>query len=201
MQPRGYENIYHNNHNVFILGAGFSVDAGLPTVKNFIKQMRLAASSDNNSTNREIIEGISSVLRWRLDSGSAAHRCKIDPNNIEELFSLIDGDQGGNGRSMGKKETMQKAIVSTLSFCAGHNPKKDLKTRLSLQSGNGSKLNEKYLADKKDQMGNQTSWILPVYDAIAFVLSGNVCRMGIGSQSQKNTIITAVSNLKCNTTV
>lgn len=190
MQPRGYESIYHNNHNVFILGAGFSVDAGLPIVKNFIKQMRLAASSGNNSTNREIIEGINGVLQWRLFSGSAAHRCKIDPNNIEELFSLIDGDQGGNGRSMGKKETMQKAIVSTLSFCAGHNPKEDMKTRLFLQLGNRSKLDKIYLADKKDKSGNHNSWILPVYDAIASVLSGNICPFGIDSQSQRNTIIT-----------
>lgn len=119
MQPRGYESIYHNNHNVFILGAGFSVDAGLPIVKNFIKQMRLAASSGNNSTNREIIEGINGVLQWRLFSGSAAHRCKIDPNNIEELFSLIDGDQGGNGRSMGKKKPCKKPLLVLYHFVRG----------------------------------------------------------------------------------
>jgi hypothetical protein len=30
----------HTNHNVYILGAGFSVPGGLPTIANFIDVMR-----------------------------------------------------------------------------------------------------------------------------------------------------------------
>ena len=190
MSLQGYEDIYHNNHNVFILGAGFSVDAGLPVVNNVIKKMRLAASSSINTNKREIAEGINGVLKWRLFSASAAHRCKIDPNNIEELFSLIDGDRGGNGQWMVKKETMQKAIISTLSFCAKQQSSQDRGTRLFLQPGLESRLNDEYLVDKIEQSDNPLSWILPIYDAIASVFSGSIYSSQCDSQTQKNTIIT-----------
>lgn len=34
----------HNDHNVYILGAGFSVEAGYPVIKDFMNQMRDAAA-------------------------------------------------------------------------------------------------------------------------------------------------------------
>lgn len=195
-QPKGFENIYHNNHNIYILGAGFSVDAGMPIVSNFMKIMRTAASAMNDPAKQADFEAINDVLRWRLLSGSAAHRCKLDPNNIEELFSLIDGDIGANGRSMGKKETMQKAIVSTLSYCAENNPKRNLQTSLNLlMDGITIDMDKDYLSSKSIPIPNPANgssyktWILPIYDAIASILSGKT-RPSLHSPSQRNTIIT-----------
>lgn len=196
IQPKGFENIYHNNHNIYILGAGFSVDAGMPLVSNFIKIMRTAASAMNDPAKQADFEAINGVLRWRLLSGSAAHRCKLDPNNIEELFSLIDGDIGANGRSMGKKETMQKAIVSTLSYCAENNPKRNLQTRLNLLMDSiTADIDQDYLLSKTIPIQNQAdgssfkTWVLPIYDAIASILSGKTHPL-LHPSNQRNTIIT-----------
>jgi len=77
---------YHNDHNVYILGAGFSYEAGYPLVRNFMDKMRECASwqKDHGRETKEI----EAVLKFRLEAASAAYRVNFDPDNIEDLFSL-----------------------------------------------------------------------------------------------------------------
>lgn len=177
-------NVHHNNHNVYILGAGFSVDAGLPVVKDFMQRMRLAYTASSSDTARDI----ESVLTWRLATASAALRCKIDPDNIEELFSLIAGARGQDGQSRDNKKTMQHAIVDTLVFCSSSNPCLK-KTRLLLHKGYKKKISEAYLSDKRVN-DRDDQWDLPIYDAMATVLSGSIYPERSDALPQRNTIIT-----------
>src|SRR5262245_37484777 len=75
-----------NDHNVYILGAGFSKDAGLPLVSDFLRRMR--DSHPWLLQSRAEAKAVESVLGFRLRAASAAYWVTLDLENIEELFSL-----------------------------------------------------------------------------------------------------------------
>lgn len=86
----------YNDHNVYILGAGFAAEAGLPLIKDFTNRMRDAAPWLEAQASREREqEAISRVLEFRLRAAAAAHRVPLNVENIEELFSLASasGDE------------------------------------------------------------------------------------------------------------
>lgn len=79
----------HVDHNVYILGAGFSVEAGLPTVSDFMDRMRhvhdaLVRAGDDGPA----AQAIRTVLDWRVDAANAAYNVQVDLDDFEELFSL-----------------------------------------------------------------------------------------------------------------
>jgi len=100
----------HNNHNVYILGAGFSVDRGLPTIKNFMYVMRDAHQWLESEGRHKEANAIAEVLDFRLNAASAAYRIRLDLENIEELFSLA------SAKSRTLTQKIQLAIASTLDF-------------------------------------------------------------------------------------
>lgn len=100
----------NNNHNVYILGAGFSVDRGLPTIKDFMLTMRDAHQWLESQGRKKEANAIASVLDFRLDAASAAYRVKLDLENIEELFSLASA----SSRTL--TQQIQLAIASTLDY-------------------------------------------------------------------------------------
>jgi hypothetical protein len=58
-----------NDHNVYILGAGFSAEAGLPLIKDFMNRMRDAAAwLDTEGERKEEITAIERVLDFRLQA-------------------------------------------------------------------------------------------------------------------------------------
>src|SRR5688572_18577411 len=75
------------NHNVYVLGAGFSKNAGLPILKDFLNEMR---SSVNwlKQEGRPELTATRDVLLFRKSAASAALRVNMNVENIEDLFSL-----------------------------------------------------------------------------------------------------------------
>jgi hypothetical protein len=78
----------HNDHNVYICGAGFSAAAGIPLVSNFYLQMRNAYYWLLEKGRTTEADAIKSVILFRIDSSAAGYWTKLDLENIEELFSL-----------------------------------------------------------------------------------------------------------------
>ena len=77
----------YNDHNVYILGAGFSAEAGLPLIKGFMNRMRDAAAGLADLPGREReVKAIERVLELRLRAAAAAYRLPLDCENIEELL-------------------------------------------------------------------------------------------------------------------
>ena len=101
----------HNDHNVYILGAGFSVDAGMPVVRNFLRRMRDSLSWLEGQERNVEVFAVRDVLVFFQKASAAAYRTKIDPENIEELFSLASatGDEG-------LTRSMVLAVAATLDF-------------------------------------------------------------------------------------
>jgi hypothetical protein len=101
--------------NVYILGAGFSAYANMPLIGNFLERMReVREFSDDLSDSAK--EAIDDALQERASVSSVREKIRIDLDNIEELFSLIEAT--GNVRSPSDLNKLQrstrKAISATL---------------------------------------------------------------------------------------
>src|SRR6266436_3859937 len=77
-----------NNNNVYLLGAGFSADAGLPTIADFLNQMRDSTDWLAQQGRQAELAAVGAVLEFRHNAAAAGYRVNVDLDNIEDLFSL-----------------------------------------------------------------------------------------------------------------
>ena len=104
-------NPIENDHNVYLLGAGFSVPAGMPVIANFMFVLRDAQAWLSTQNRAREAEAIESVLAFRLAATPAAYRVQLDLENIEELFSFASiADEG-------LSDSIRVAIAATLDYC------------------------------------------------------------------------------------
>jgi hypothetical protein len=66
-----------NEHNVYILGAGFSVEGGLPLVGNFLNRMRDSHPWLISQGRTKEAEAVQLVLEFRLKATSASYWTQI----------------------------------------------------------------------------------------------------------------------------
>lgn len=120
----------YNDNNVYILGAGFSAEAGLPVISSFLVRMRDAVDWLDTYGRVSEREAIERVLEFRHESAAAGYRINIDLDNIEHLFSLADAKPG-----TASAEDIRLAIAATIDFTArmGHAPT----GRLRVSESNG----------------------------------------------------------------
>jgi hypothetical protein len=98
-----------NDHNVYVLGAGFSADAGLPVVRNFMTAMRDALPVLRAAGRDEEADAIRHAFEFQLRASAAAYRTQVDVENIEELFCLASA--AGDDRLA---DRFKLAIAATL---------------------------------------------------------------------------------------
>ncbi len=84
--------------NVYILGAGFSANAGAPIMNNFVEQAKLLRDDPRLGLSDEDKKTFERVFKRLAELRVAQARMTIDIENIEHLFSLLDMDMefGGN---------------------------------------------------------------------------------------------------------
>ena len=103
----------YNDRNVYILGAGFSVEAGLPLIKDFMNRMCDAAAWLAEQGDRsDEVTAIKSVLDFRVKAAAAAYRVPLNFENIEELFSLASASS-----RLELSDHITTAIAATLDYC------------------------------------------------------------------------------------
>jgi hypothetical protein len=108
----------YNDHNVYILGAGFSAEAGLPLIRDFMNRMRDAAAwLEEQGCREQELQAIERVLEFRLRAAAAAYRVPLNVENVEELFSLASASTGE-----GLAEDMALAIAATLDYARSTAP-------------------------------------------------------------------------------
>lgn len=101
----------HNDHNVYILGAGFSREANLPLIHDFLIRMRDSHEWLVSQGRRREASAVQQVLEFRREAASAGYWTQLDLENIEELFSLAASS------SSHLNDDIQIAIAATLEFC------------------------------------------------------------------------------------
>jgi hypothetical protein len=117
-----------NDHNVYILGAGFAAEAGLPVVKDFMNRMRDAhAWLEAQGDRKREQEAIEKVLEFRLKAAAAAYRVQMNVENIEELFSLASASVGET-----LTEEVILAIAATVDFARRAAPRSSQSTRVGV---------------------------------------------------------------------
>ena len=155
----------HTNHNVFILGAGFSADAGLPTIATFMRALREAGEHYERGGDNRNAEAIVRVLEYRLRAAGAAYRCVIDPDNIEDLFSLIDTEDGSRGPGS-QEDYIRQAIAATVEFARKDYMQAPPRVRLALSSAPG-------ISPSVGEPGEDEHFrILHLYDAYLAAMTG-----------------------------
>lgn len=120
----------NNDHNVYILGAGFSRDAGLPLISDFLNQMRDSHDVLAKSSKREA-KAIESVLQFRLKATSAAYWVQMDLENIEELFSLASASPEP------LHDKLRLAVAATLKVAGA---KKSLSAKLEIRQSDAERM-------------------------------------------------------------
>jgi len=98
------------DHNVYILGAGFSRGAGLPLITDFLVRMRDSYEWLVWHGRQREAEAVENVLKFRLEAASAAYWVNLDLENIEELFSLASATKGEMDHHI------RIAIAATIDF-------------------------------------------------------------------------------------
>jgi hypothetical protein len=101
------------DHNVYVLDAGFSQEAGLPVVGAFFNRTRDSVQWLKDNHHILEAEAVQRVLDFRLQAAAAALRVAMDVENIEQLFSLVAAQADSSQRLM---KDVSLAIASTLEF-------------------------------------------------------------------------------------
>lgn len=154
----------HNNHNVYILGAGFSRLRGLPLIADFMTQMRDALEYHARKQHKREVAAIEAVLEFRLKASSAAYRIQLDLENIEELFSLASASSGH------LEDSIRLAISATLDFALAKSPSPNAQfvARRSEFSGTGAWQTSGGSGDPNQDV----RWTVPAYQFIVAALIG-----------------------------
>ena len=74
-----------NDHNVYVIGAGFSKDAGLPVVDEFFNRTRDSVQWLKDNHFMSEAEAVQRVLHFRLQAAAAALRVDL---NVETSNSF-----------------------------------------------------------------------------------------------------------------
>lgn len=170
-------NDLHNNHNVYILGAGFSRLRGLPLISDFMMQMRDALEYHAQNNHRQECDAIRAVLGFRMKASSAAYRVQVDLENIEELFSLASASANTH------EESIRLAIAATLDY--SFHAKKPLSASYYASEEAFAEILSWERPQQRDGY-RQSSQRVPAYEYIVRALIGD----RTGTEGIENTFIT-----------
>ena len=160
---------FHADHNVYILGAGYSAAAGLPLMSNFLQKMREFRSGLDASDPRSA--PIDAVLRMNLEAGKAARRINLDLDNIEVLLSLsASSDPIKPDKTLSPYLLPINIIAKAISATLEH-------------------YQDRYRSDSNAESINAADRSYGLYDYMALVMAGKLGKLASNTK-QRNTIIT-----------
>lgn len=159
---------FANDHNVYILGAGFSAASGIPLIRDFLSKMRSAVGWLESQGRHVEADNIKTALQFRLRAASASHRVSIDPDNIEELFCLASATETDAALT----NSMTIAIAATIDYAAKNPPRtswqtKDVSLAASFEPPPGWKATDKATSNRDMKV-----FCAPLYDLIVGALVG-----------------------------
>jgi hypothetical protein len=176
---------FSNSHNVYILGAGFSKDSGMPLMHEFLNRMR-DARDGIGSERQDERRAIERVFAFRHDAAGAACRTCLDVENIEELFSLAAASQGQPEIA----ESITRAIAATLDFCRREERGAEYWMQIDVAEDDGP-TNAKFPVPRAwpelERAPRGKSCHRPVAEIFAGIISGKFVET---NPAQRNTVIT-----------
>jgi hypothetical protein len=170
----------NNNHNVYVLGAGFSAFRGLPLMQDFMHRMRDAYDHMVRSSRNDEANAIARVLEFRRDSAAAAYLINLDLEDIEELFSLAS--VLGEDYSI----DLRLAIAATLSFSQEVSVEPHFTIQHEIRKPFTFPKHWKPSAANRDSSGNYNYLRAPSYEVLVQGLLG---QLGSGCAPGNNSLL------------
>lgn len=122
------------DHNVYILGAGFSSEAGAPLVHDFLDRSREFFDDPDSVLDQLEHQQFEEVFRFKREVAKAREKFKIDLDNIEQLFGLVEMSQRLGTVSSAARDATVYLIAKTLQL-AIRSPSVGTNVRLNLNIG------------------------------------------------------------------
>jgi NAD-dependent SIR2 family protein deacetylase len=158
------------DRNVFILGAGFSADAGAPLVRNFLDVSRELFDDPNSGLDIEERTLFRTVFDFRKQVAQAREKFEIDLDNIEELFGLVEMSQRLRPEMAGTRDATVYVIAKTLELSVKnyqHQPWANFSV-----AQNYRLTNLPWISKVPRQQGGDDRFQWEVYKHFAFLLAG-----------------------------
>ena len=111
------------DRNVYLLGAGFSAAAGAPLIHNFLDCSRAfldAPFGFVGGFNADQREPFETVFKYKHDISRAGYKVRIDLDNIEELFGLVEISYRLDPGQQKIRDSIAMMIARTLDSATGN---------------------------------------------------------------------------------
>lgn len=105
-----------HDHNVFILGAGFSKDAGAPLIHDFLDRAREFFDDPDSDLDQLEREQFDRVFKFKREVAKAREKFQIDLDNIEQLFGLVEMSQRLGSTPSQTRDATVYLIAKTLEL-------------------------------------------------------------------------------------
>jgi hypothetical protein len=122
------------DHNVYILGAGFSKDAGAPLIHDFLDKAREFYADPDSALDLQEREQFEQVFKFKREVAKAREKFRIDLDNIEQLFGLVEMSQRLGSASSGTRDATVYLIAKTLQLALANTSQRP-PVRIGIASG------------------------------------------------------------------
>jgi len=104
------------DHNVYNLGAGFSKDAGAPLIHDFLDRAREFYDNPDSALDCQEREQFERVFKFKREVAKAREKFRIDLDNVEQLFGLVEMSQRLESASPATRDATVYLIAKTLQL-------------------------------------------------------------------------------------
>jgi hypothetical protein len=157
------------DHNVYILGAGFSKDAGAPLIFDFLDRAREFFDDPDSALDLQERQQFEEVFKFKREIAKAREKFRIDLDNIEQLFGLVEMSQRLGSVSAATRDATVYLIAKTLQLALTNTSRRPL-VGFSLVPGYASQVSwVKYV---RPGSSGGDSFDTDIYTHFALLLSG-----------------------------
>ena len=125
------------DHNVYILGAGFSRDAGAPLIHDFLDRACKFFDDPDSALDPQERQQFEQVFKFKREVAKAREKFRIDLDNIEQLFGLVEMSQRLGSVGSDTRDAMVYLIAKTLQLTLANTSRRS-EVKMNLASGYAS---------------------------------------------------------------
>lgn len=158
------------DHNVYILGAGFSKEAGAPLVHDFLDRAREFFADPDSALDTQEREQFERVFKFKREVARAREKFRIDLDDIEQLFGLVEMSQRLGSESPATRDATVYLIAKTLQLALANTSGRP-QARFALASGYAGQASSFTKYVRKQATGGDV-FETDIYTHFALLLSG-----------------------------
>ena len=168
--------------DVYILGAGFSKDAGAPLVHDFLDRAREFFDDPDSALDLQERQQFEQVFKFKREIAKAREKFRIDLDNVEQLFGLVEMSQRLGSVSPATRDATVYLIAKTLQLALANSSQRP-QVGMSLMPGYAAQAS--FLGYVRRGASGGDTFDTDIYTHFALLLSGKY-----DDQKKSNTVIT-----------